>query len=130
MKTTINQRGEYARGCAPNILCIISRHYLPATALSCTHEPPTPTLVRGPAGLCLRRGVHRIASRGPWRMSANDTRPWLAISSLMDLSSFIPMLCEQSQRNNLCLVILIEMQFHVISNSYYTSPINILRKSL
>lgn len=32
MKTTINQRGEYARGCAPNILCIISRHYLPATA--------------------------------------------------------------------------------------------------
>ena len=44
MKTTINQRGEYGRGCAPNILCIISRHYLlcplcpllPSPSL-CTH---------------------------------------------------------------------------------------------
>lgn len=50
MKTTINQRGEYGRGCAPNILCIISRHYLlcplcpPPLLLSpslCTHGSPT-----------------------------------------------------------------------------------------
>lgn len=41
MKTTINQRGEYGRGCAPNILCIISRHYLWLLCSLCTHGSPT-----------------------------------------------------------------------------------------
>ena len=49
MKTTINQRGEYGRGCAPNILCIISRHYLrPLCSLCARMDLRDSTLPRAP----------------------------------------------------------------------------------
>lgn len=93
MKTTINQRGEYARGCAPNILCIISRHYLPATtvrAFSCTRGPPTPTLVRHaaprrPDGLHLRRDASNcILTQGPSKTRRRNPHG-SAINSLIGL---------------------------------------------
>lgn len=75
---------------------------------------------RGPAGAVFASGcigLHPEVLRG----RADDARPWLVISPLMDLSSFTRRYREQSQRNNLCLVALTEILSRVMSNSYYVS---------